>query len=205
MKPRQQKAKRRERSVSRFIVTPMLGLLLVEILLLLGSITVGGVLSRLRENADAMLAQQVVNRRNYLENYMTSDWSELSALRSEINAAVRAMQQNGELDISAFGPDGSGAGGSALLTKIAPDMISALYAKHLSGIYVILNAQELPEGRAWETAAGHGPRRVPALPLYGSAAGARAGVRQPDAEDQLRTGLGAAVHLSRRRGGPGLF
>ena len=156
MKPRQQKTKRRERSVSRFIVTPMLGLLLVEILLLLGSITVGGVLSRLRENADAMLAQQVVNRRNYLENYMTADWSELSVLRSEINAAVRAMQQNGELAISAFGPDGSGAGGSALLTKIAPDMISALYAKHLSGIYVILNAQELPEGRAWETAAYSG-------------------------------------------------
>lgn len=152
MRAKQARGAARQRSVCRFLVTPMLALLVVEILLLLGSVAVSGVVPRLRNNADDMLAQQVENRRNYLETAMNSDWSDLTALRGEINAAAAELAETGALDLSALGPDGGGPGGDELLTRLAPELIETLYARHLSGVFVILNAQPLPADGEWETA-----------------------------------------------------
>ncbi|BAK98295.1 hypothetical protein OBV_10970 [Oscillibacter valericigenes Sjm18-20] len=145
-----------ERSVSRFLILPMLGLLAMEILLLVGSIFVSGVITQLRENSDQMLLQQVENRRNYLENAMVSSWSDLTTLRETINTAASAMAEDGALDPDTLGPNGSGHGGDELLIQIVPDLISTLYAKRLSGVFVILNTQELPDDFNWESASFSG-------------------------------------------------
>lgn len=123
----------------------MLGLLLLESALLLGGIYFSGVTSQLRQNSNRMLDQQVENRRNYLENVMTTTWSDLTAVQSAVNNITEDMVQAGTLDLDALGSEGAGEGGSELLTRIAPELISTLYSKRLSGIFVILNTAELTE------------------------------------------------------------
>ena len=145
-----------ERSVTHFLMIPMLGLLAMEIFLLMGSILLSGVITRLRENSDQMLLQQVENRRNYVENDMLSTWSDLTMLRGEINATASAMVEDGSLNLDLLGPNGSKAGGDQLLTEIAPELISTLYGKRLSGIFVILNTQELSSDFSWEDASFSG-------------------------------------------------
>ena len=145
-----------ERSVSRFLILPMLGLLALEIALLMGSVSISGVFPQLRENADQMLIQQVENRRDYLENAMVSSWSDLSSLQETISAAASGMVEDGSLDPKALGPGGSGPGGDELLARIVPELISALYAKRLSGIFVILNTRELSDDFNWGDASFSG-------------------------------------------------
>ncbi|MET0016016.1 EAL domain-containing protein [Oscillibacter sp.] len=144
------------RPVSRFLILPMLGLLALEIALLMGSVIISGVFPQLRENADQMLIQQVENRRDYLETAMVSSWSNLSSLQETINATASDMVENGSLDLDALGPSGSGPGGDELLTGIVPELTSTLYAKRLSGVFVILNTRELPDDFNWEDASFSG-------------------------------------------------
>lgn len=145
-----------ERSVSRFLILPMLGLLAMEIALLMGSILISGVFPQLRENSDQMLLQQVENRRDYLENAMVFSWSNISSLRETINTTASDMVRDGSLDMDSLGPNGSGPGGDELLTRIVPDLISTLYGRRLSGIFVILNTRELSDDFKWENASFSG-------------------------------------------------
>jgi len=144
------------RPVSSFLILPMLGLLALEIALLMGSVFISGVFPQLRENANQMLIQQVENRRDYLETAMVSSWSNLSSLRETINATASDMIEDGSLDPDALGPSGSGPGGDELLTRIVPELTSTLYAKRLSGVFVILNTRELSDDFNWEDASFSG-------------------------------------------------
>lgn len=67
----------RERSLFRTVLIPLLCLLAVEILILIGSLYISGVISRLNQNAREIVDKQVENRLGYLENSMVENWSDL--------------------------------------------------------------------------------------------------------------------------------
>ena len=136
--PRRQKS----RSVFYTIMLPLLLLILVEILLLVGGIRMSGVTARLDRNAEDILGQQVQNRRNYLEGQMVGNWSDLSMLSASINETANQMLRDGEISLSEL--DKGSDGCAPFLLAICDDLISTMYSKKVSGIFVILNTGELP-------------------------------------------------------------
>lgn len=143
MNEKQETRRGRERSVYRFIVLPLLGLLVLEIALLLGGIYGSGVVDRLRQNSGEMLAQQVENRYNYLENTVAGIRTGMAELQVRLNDTAAEMAAAGTLDLDGLRNGGAGTGGGVYLKEITPDLIQTLYARRASGMYVILNTEDL--------------------------------------------------------------
>lgn len=144
--------KKRERTIFREILIPLLSVLVLEMLFMMGAIVLGDVIGQLDRNATDMLAQQTENRGNYLLNEMIGSWSDLGMLSDEIDAQVQGRLERGELTLDDLNK--SGAGCVELLKEILPGLIDTMYNKKISGIFVIFNTRELTEEAAFEAAPG---------------------------------------------------
>lgn len=129
------------RSIFRTILLPLLILLLVETLLLAAVLQFSGTLRRLNRNAEDILSEQVQNRASYLETSMVDNWSDLSLLAQTINKKAQALLDNGTLSLETLST--SSAASAPLLLDVTDDLISTLYAKKVSGIFVIFNTEDL--------------------------------------------------------------
>lgn len=143
--------KKREKTIFRELLIPLLSVLALEMLFMLGSILFGGVIGKLNENATDMLAQQTENRGNYLLNEMIDSWSNLEALSNEIDMAVQGRLDGGRLTLADLNEDGEGC--LEVLTEITPELIDTMYNKKLSGIFVMFYTGE-PGGAVSETMQG---------------------------------------------------
>lgn len=130
------------RSVFRTVLTPLLALLMVETLFLIGCLRLSGVNQQLDQNARDIMDQQVENRRGYLENFMVGTWSDLDMLAETLNTKTQQMIDNGVLSLEVL--DSSSDACTPLLLEVMDDIISTLYAKRVSGIFVIFNTHGLP-------------------------------------------------------------
>ncbi len=119
----------------------LLILLLVEAVLLVFSFFISGVVGKLDQNAQDILDKQVQNRARYLESSMTSSWSDLDLLADTINTATQARLDKGLLSLEEL--DSSSNACAPLLQDIADDLISSLYAKQVTGIFVVFNTHDL--------------------------------------------------------------
>ncbi len=144
--------KKRERTIFREILIPLLSVLLFETLFMMSTIELGGVIDRLDRNATDMLAQKTENRGSYLINEMIGNWSSLGMLSDEIDSRVQNRLESGELKLEDLNE--SSAGCTELLKDICPDLIDTMYNKKISGIFVIFSASCAAEGNMPETAPG---------------------------------------------------
>ena len=135
---------KRNRSVFRTILIPLILILLVEACLLLGGIQVSGVVEKLDQNARDILSKQAENRRGYLEGSMVGTWSDLSLLATDINRATQQMLDSGELSLDEI--DSKSEECAQLVLNISDELISTLYSKKVSGIFVVFNTQDLDAG-----------------------------------------------------------
>lgn len=129
--------KKRERTIFREILIPLLSVLVFEMLFMMSTIVWGGVMERLDQNATDMLAQQTENRGSYLINEMIGNWSDLGMLSDEIDFRVQGRLENGELELDDLNQNSVGC--VELLKDISPELISTMYNKKISGIFVIFN------------------------------------------------------------------
>ena len=113
---------RRERSVFRTVIVPLLILLAVEILILLGGLWMSGIVGQLNQNAREIADKQVENRRSYLEGTMVGTWSDLRLLAQEINRATQDMLDDGSISLEQL--DSSSDACAPLLLDVADEMIS---------------------------------------------------------------------------------
>lgn len=90
------------------------------------SIAITNVDGRLNQNAKDMLNMQVRNRVSYVQDLM-QDAQNLTDLSEHINNTVLAMQEEGQLDLAELNT--SREKSDALLTAIAPELVSTLRAK----------------------------------------------------------------------------
>lgn len=104
----------------------MMLVMLVEVVLLAVSIAITNVDGRLNQNAKDMLNMQVRNRVSYVQDLM-QDAQNLTDLSEHINNTVLAMQEEGQLDLAELNT--SREKSDALLTAIAPELVSTLRAK----------------------------------------------------------------------------
>ena len=143
---------RRERSVFRTVIVPLLILLAVEILILLGGLWMSGIVGQLNQNAREIADKQVENRRSYLEGTMVGTWSDLRLLAQEINRATQDMLDDGSISLEQL--DSSSDACAPLLLDVADEMISTLYAKRVSGIFLIFNTHPLEEAGQYQDKTG---------------------------------------------------
>ena len=132
--------KKTGRPIFRTIFNAMMLVMLAEVVLLAVSIGITNVDGRLNQNAKDMLNMQVRNRVSYVQDMM-QDAQDLTDLSEHINNTVLAMQKEGQLSLAELNK--SSEKSDALLTAIAPELVSTLRAKPVSGIFVVLNTVNL--------------------------------------------------------------
>ena len=126
--------------IFRTIFGAMMLVLVAEVLLLVISICVTDVGGRLNQNAKDMLAMQVRNRVGYMQDLMQNA-QDLTDLSDYIDRATLSMVNTGRLDLDALNTDSEQS--SALLAAIAPELVNTLRARSVTGIFVVLNTEDL--------------------------------------------------------------
>ena len=129
--------RKKDRTIFRVMVLPLLSILAVELCVLVGSLLFGGVITKLNQNAQDMLAQQVENRGNYLLNDMIGNWSNLNIIAEHINEKIQDKLNHGKLKKEDFNENNENC--VELLKELRPDLIEVMYNKQVSGIFLILN------------------------------------------------------------------
>lgn len=129
--------KKKDRTIFRVLVLPMISILALELFVLAGSLQFGGVMRELNENARDMLKQQVENRGNYLLTEMIGNWSNLDMISAQMNSIVEEKINSGEITLEDL--DKNTKGSQELLTAICPELIQGMRNKQVSGIFLILN------------------------------------------------------------------
>lgn len=135
---------KKNRTIFREMLFPLMGVLVLEVLFMFSTILLGGIIEQLDTNATDILGQQTENRGNYLLNEMVGNWSDLELLSEEIDSKVQSRLDGQTLELEELNRSGSAC--TDLLKDISPDLISAMYSKKISGIFVIFNVQD-PAGK----------------------------------------------------------
>lgn len=140
--------KRKDKTIFRKILRPLLSVLALEMLFMMGVILLGGVIDRLNQNAVDMLAQKTENRSSYLLGEMIGSWSDLELLSEEIDSKVRERMEQGSLSLSDLNENGAET--VELLKDMTPSLINAMYNKRISGIFILFHTggmedEEVPE------------------------------------------------------------
>lgn len=131
----------KSRSIFRRILRPLSLLAIVDTLLLVMVLQAAGVLRQLNQNSFDIFKKQVDNRQSYLQTQMASRWMQLDDISSSINQRTQALIRAGKLDPDKL--DSSPTECSVLIMDIVDQLISEMYAKQVSGIYVVFNTHDL--------------------------------------------------------------
>ena len=139
-KPHSQKAPQTGHSIFGTILFSLLAVLAVEILLLTFAVHATRLGPQLNQNAEDILAMQVDNRSRYLQSIF-HDAQELTSLSDAINGLTQQLLDEGEISLSTL--DSSSDAAYPLLEAAAPELISTLRIKSVTGVFLILNTHDL--------------------------------------------------------------
>ncbi|MDE7247089.1 MAG: EAL domain-containing protein [Lachnospiraceae bacterium] len=137
--------KGKDRTIFWMAFRSLLLVLTVEMLLLAGSLVVGGVIQTLNKNAQDILAKQVENRGSYLANDMAINWSNLSMISDKVDDCLQEILDSSKMTPEEFVEAGESA---SLINGVFQDMIDTMYSKQVSGIFMLINTQSLDEEAA---------------------------------------------------------
>ncbi len=143
---------KKDRSIFSVILLPILSVLVIEMLLLVGCLLLGGITTQLNQNAKDILSQQVENRGNYLVNEMNGNWSGLDMLSEKINGRLQERLDTREISLLELNQNSDGC--VDFLKEICPELIETMYTKQVSGIFIVLNTYDTKDGEAPETRPG---------------------------------------------------
>ena len=134
--------KKRGKSVFRRFLAAMLLVLFAETAIFAVALYSSNVTGQLNRNAADILKQQVENRINYLQSLMLQN-QDLNAMEQTVNETMQELIQDGTIDLTAQKADSAAA--LTLFKMIAEDMVAELRKKSVTGIFVVLNTQDLKE------------------------------------------------------------
>ena len=137
---RQRLANRPERTVFHNIFATMMLVMAVELLLAVASMLAVNVTGQLDENAKDLLTMRVRNRASYVQEILRNA-EDLGQLSEQINATTQQMLENGDISLDTL--DNSSEQSDALLVALAPQLLDALRAKQVTGIFIMLNTHDL--------------------------------------------------------------
>lgn len=131
-------------SIVKKILLPMTVLLLVQAVLFCGTIFAAGTVNKLSQNAEDILNERVINRKNYLQGEMLQRWSALSGTQSTIEAVVQDLLENRHTSISALRTDDSLA--NEILNRSYDELVYILRKNSVTGAFLILETNSVEEG-----------------------------------------------------------
>ena len=150
-----EKRKGQGRPIFLTIFAYVMIVVIIEVILLSLSIAMTNVSGRLNQNAKDILTMQVDNRVSYLEDLM-----HLNDLSEYIDGTLQQMLVDGTVTLD--GLNASGTESDALLVAIAPELVSTMRSKSVTGIFVVLNTLDLHNREVGSgLPAGSGPRCPP--------------------------------------------
>lgn len=138
--------KKRSRSIFSRIVRALIILTVLDALLLLFVLQSVDVLNRLNQNSYDILKKQVDNRQSYLQLQMTEKWMKLNPLANEINRKAERLFRNGTINLALL--DSRPSECAPLILDVVDQLISEMYAKQVSGIYIAFNTHDLFQDEA---------------------------------------------------------
>lgn len=142
--------KGKDRTIFWLALRSLLLVLTVEMLLMAGSLIVGGVIQTLNRNARDILSKQVENRESYLANDMAINWSNLNVISDKVDSCLQEILADRGMTAAEFAESGESA---LLINEVCQDMIDTMYSKQVSGIFMLINTEGLGEA-APETVQG---------------------------------------------------
>ena len=128
------------RSIFSHILTALLVVLGAELLLMILAIWNSSVIQKLDQNAVDILNQQVFNRTAYLQRRFL-EAQQLDDVATQVNAAAEKLLAKGTISLDTL--DQSSENAQPLMDAIAPQLVAALRAKGVNGIFVILSTHDL--------------------------------------------------------------
>lgn len=157
------KAHRPEKPIFRTILFSMMAVLLAEVILLSTGIGLTNVSGRLNQNAKQIVNMQVRNRASYLQDMLIKA-QELTDISTTINNLTQQMLQDGTISLDTM--DQSSEAADPLMEAAAPYLVSALRARPVTGIFLVINTHDLAEREVGSphtqrVPAGPGPGRPP--------------------------------------------
>ena len=135
-----EKRKGQGRPIFLTIFAYVMIVVIIEVILLSLSIAMTNVSGRLNQNAKDILTMQVDNRVSYLEDLMQRA-QHLNDLSEYIDGTLQQMLVDGTVTLD--GLNASGTESDALLVAIAPELVSTMRSKSVTGIFVVLNTLNL--------------------------------------------------------------
>ena len=134
------KAHRPEKPIFRTILFSMMAVLLAEVILLSTGIGLTNVSGRLNQNAKQIVNMQVRNRASYLQDMLIRA-QELTDISTTINNLTQQMLQDGTISLDTM--DQSSEAADPLMEAAAPYLVSALRARPVTGIFLVINTHDL--------------------------------------------------------------
>ncbi len=131
---------RRQKSVFKTILVPSIVLVIIEVLLLMAVLTANQILERFNRNYEDLVTKQIQNRADYFASALYN-WSDLDALAGTINSKAEDMLESGEINLDEL--ESNSEVSSPLVMAIVDDLVSTMYSKRLSGIYVVFNTSDI--------------------------------------------------------------
>lgn len=123
------------------ILKSILLILFVEVILLLGSVFLTGLIRKLKENAEEIFVKQVENRSVYVKNLLL-DAQELSSFEKMVTEHTQKYLSEGKLTIDQLDHVTET---TELLGDICEEMIEEMRTRTVNGMFVIFNTQNLQE------------------------------------------------------------
>ncbi len=131
----------KKRSVFNRILIPLIVVQIFQISLFGMLVFSGGVITKLDRNAEEILNERVINRKNYLENEMIQRWSNFSIYQTKIEEEIEQQLSEAGMTVADLVP--GAAITSDILKKIGPDLIALMRRNTVTGVFLVF---EGPQG-----------------------------------------------------------
>ena len=132
----------KKRSVFNRILIPLIIVQIFQISLFGMLVFSGGVITKLDRNAEEILNERVINRKNYLENEMIQRWSNFSIYQTKIEEEIEQQLSETGMTVADLVP--GAAITSDILKKIGPDLIALMRRNTVTGVFLVF---EGPQGK----------------------------------------------------------
>ena len=132
---------RKGRPLFWMILMPQFLVLTLMILVLILSFPLSGMGEKITRNYRNVVALQTANQVDYLENYMSTNWSQLSALSQTVTQTLQGKLDTGEISVEDLDSDRTCY--ETLLLSVSNELLSTVSSNHVSGAFIILNTEDL--------------------------------------------------------------
>lgn len=134
---------KKSKPILKKILIPMLLLILVEEIVLIGTIVGGGAVKELNQNARDILQGKVQNRKSYVENEMINSWMNVDSTVEMINEKAAELEKQGAIQLASL--DKGSEYCEPLIAGVTDDLIAMMRSNKVTGAYIVFNNESVED------------------------------------------------------------